>query len=199
MIDSYLNPCRYDHLATIHQLESTPSFRRCIGPRCESGQLHQGGSAQPIMTCIVCQFKTCYTHQVAWHTNISCEEYDAAQSRKQEENAASILVLEKTTKFCPGVSCGVRITKISGCDHMTCKSQKLHAYNPEILSTCLGRRCAHEFCWVCLSPYSAIRKSGNSAHRRHCPHHSKNLPRLGGTFPAREILFPPVAQPLIRR
>jgi hypothetical protein len=54
--------------------------------------------------------------------------------------------LKANAKLC---SCGKWIQKAEGCDHMTCV-------------------CGAEWCYVCGAPYGAIRKKGNSAHRRTC-------------------------------
>jgi hypothetical protein len=65
----------------------------------------------------------------------------AAEKRRVEE-AASIAVIEKITKKCPGKPgqpCGWNIEKVAGCDHMTCmlpsnSSIGVH-YHSELLET----------------------------------------------------------------
>jgi hypothetical protein len=44
---------------------------------CGSGQCHEGGDAQPIVICLHCGERSCFKHNVAWHENFSCDEYDA--------------------------------------------------------------------------------------------------------------------------
>lgn len=44
---------------------------------CGSGQLHITGKDQPIVTCLHCGHRSCFTHNLAWHENMSCEEYDS--------------------------------------------------------------------------------------------------------------------------
>lgn len=46
---------------------------------CGSGQLHETGREQPIVTCNNCDHRFCFVHGVAWHENFSCSEYDELQ------------------------------------------------------------------------------------------------------------------------
>jgi uncharacterized protein YfiM (DUF2279 family) len=43
---------------------------------CGSGQIHETGSEQPIVSCLHCSHRSCFVHNVAWHENLSCAEYD---------------------------------------------------------------------------------------------------------------------------
>ena len=38
-------------------LQEDPAFRWCTRSGCGSGQIHEGGSSFPIMTCCKCDFK----------------------------------------------------------------------------------------------------------------------------------------------
>ena len=79
---------------------------------------------EPVMTCHACNAKSCFTHDVPWHTNMTCDEFD--ESLKKGDNATRVYY-EQHTKSCP--ECKEAIEKNDGCDHMTC-------------------RCGHEFCWL---------------------------------------------------
>lgn len=46
---------------------------------CGSGQMHETGRDQPIVTCIQCQHRFCFVHGVTWHETLSCLEYDSLQ------------------------------------------------------------------------------------------------------------------------
>jgi hypothetical protein len=98
-----------------------PNFAMCLGPGCDSGQIHETGDAQPIMTCTICHFKTCFTHKMPWHQGQTCAEYDFLRKERMEQEAASENLIAKTTKKCPNPKCGHGIEKKGGCDHMTCK------------------------------------------------------------------------------
>ncbi len=39
--------------------------------------MHASGADQPIVTCRLCSARSCFHHKVAWHENLSCDEYDA--------------------------------------------------------------------------------------------------------------------------
>lgn len=73
------NRQRYESLSLRAVVANSPDFAWCRGPGCPGGQIHAGGVEQPIMTCIICNFRTCFFHQVAWHNRLTCEEYDAMQ------------------------------------------------------------------------------------------------------------------------
>ncbi len=79
------------------------------------------------MTCDACGEKSCYTHDVPWHRDLTCDEYEV--NRKGDDEATQDL-LARETKPCP--KCGVRIIKNGGCNHMTCKV----------------KACNYEFCWL---------------------------------------------------
>src|ERR1700712_1355798 len=98
-----------------------PNFTMCLGPSCELGQIHEGGDDQLIMTCTICRFKTCFTHKMPWHSEQTCNQYDEERKERMEQEAASAKLIAETAKICPNPACGHGITKIEGCDHMTCK------------------------------------------------------------------------------
>ncbi|KAE9380098.1 hypothetical protein N431DRAFT_314511, partial [Stipitochalara longipes BDJ] len=150
---------RYDQNALMSAFRTMPDFRNCLGPGCNSGQIHEGGDDEPIMTCTQCSFRTCFSHQVAWHAGQTCSEYDKVveQKNKKEEEELSIALIAGTTKKCPNPECGHGIEKKGGCDQMKCIV------------------CKHEFCYECLAPYIFIRREGNNAHRLSCKHHNNNI------------------------
>ncbi|MCJ1390157.1 hypothetical protein MMC18_003015 [Xylographa bjoerkii] len=138
-----------------------PTFRRCLRPNCQFGQVHERADAEPLMSCGDCGYKMCYVHQRPWHEGQTCSQYDYALSHREQwerENAASLALIESSFTACP--QCGIRIEKNKGCDHMTCT------------------HCRFEFCWQCLSPYEPIRQHGNTGHAASCRYHSANLPAM---------------------
>lgn len=160
---------RYSRLAALAVLSEMDDFHRCLAPGCESGQIHETGEDGPIFTCYVCGFKACTTHQVAWHEGETCKEYEYRTdgSLKRAEEVATEQTKQRTTKTCP--KCASPIEKNDGCDHMTCELIK-HPQTSLADSWTTGRRkgCGHEFCWLCLASYDAIRKGGNAKHERSC-------------------------------
>ena len=65
------------------------------------------------MTCNACGARSCYTHEIPWHEEMTCDAYEEA--RKAAEKATEDY-LQRGTKACP--KCGVHIEKNGGCDHM---------------------------------------------------------------------------------
>ncbi|KAM7203977.1 hypothetical protein V8F33_001948 [Rhypophila sp. PSN 637] len=83
---------RYQYLSARSAISASPNFIDCTAG-CEYGQVHDGGNAQPIVTCLLCQARSCFYHKSAWHENLSCEEFDEMQrdpinfrSRFEREN-----------------------------------------------------------------------------------------------------------------
>ncbi|XTI93253.1 hypothetical protein V2W45_1430445 [Cenococcum geophilum] len=154
---------RYETLVTRAILSANPNFRWCLNPECDSGQIHENNRDGPVFRCAECKTKICVFHERAWHKGETCKQFDyrVAAEKQRVEEAASIAVIEKITKKCPGKPgqpCGWNIEKVAGCDHMTCS------------------RCGGEFCYICLAFYEPIRKQGNSMHRSTCKYHSNNIP-----------------------
>ena len=138
----------------------------------------------------------CLVHNVAWHEGETCKEFDYRKSHANErhqkrQEKASNKAISRLTKKCPGRAgnCGWNIEKNGGCDHMTCLfpfldyvwtgSESPSKLWRSLLCLHIGAKCQHEFCWVCLAPYTSIRLRGNMAHKWSCKHHSW---RIGYVF-----------------
>ncbi|USP82741.1 hypothetical protein yc1106_10015 [Curvularia clavata] len=100
-------------------LEAHPYWLWCGLSSCKSGQVHLPNN--PKFECRSCERAHCIVHNVKWHKNETCEEYDRREDamRKAKEEEASRQTLKETTKLCPG--CGRSIEKVAGCDHMYCE------------------------------------------------------------------------------
>lgn len=120
---------RYERQSVLETFEGVPNFMMCVGPNCLSGQLHEGGADQPIMTCTTCKYKSCFTHKAPWHSGLSCAEYDTREAKKTREDAKTQRYLAKKTKICPNIKCGLNLDKYTGCDHVKCMY-------PDILDPC---------------------------------------------------------------
>ncbi|KAG8833864.1 hypothetical protein FRC18_002937 [Serendipita sp. 400] len=112
---------RYDML-TLRELmrQDQGLFVWCQNPTCYSGQLHSEGASQPIVTCLRCSQRTCFTHCVLWHEGKTCKQYDRSRpimdALNRSANRASIWW---NTRNCPG--CFQPIAKQGGCRHMRCR------------------------------------------------------------------------------
>jgi hypothetical protein len=60
----------------------------------------------PIMICAACKKKTCYTHDVPWHEDLTCAQYDVVRATTE---GATQDTLNRETKPCP--KCQIRIFK----------------------------------------------------------------------------------------
>jgi hypothetical protein len=86
---------RYETLTFRYAVSEADNFVWCTAG-CGYGQVHDGGPRSPIVTCLHCGQRSCFAHRVAWHENLTCEEYDALQadpdnfrSRFELENEAA--------------------------------------------------------------------------------------------------------------
>ncbi|KAE8453578.1 hypothetical protein EG329_010439 [Mollisiaceae sp. DMI_Dod_QoI] len=147
----------YDKKSLLAAFRTMPNFTMCLAPGCGSGQIHDSGDHEPIMTCKICNFKTCFTHKMPWHADQTCAEYDALRRERMEEEAASAAFIAQAAKICPNPQCGHGIIKNGGCNHMICK------------------QCNYQFCWLCLAPWTNIMRYGNTAHDEACKYHTRNI------------------------
>jgi hypothetical protein len=67
---------KYQQISLRATLAASPNFIWCTF-NCGHGQVHEGGSDQPIITCTQCKRRSCFQHREEWHESMSCEEYDA--------------------------------------------------------------------------------------------------------------------------
>ncbi|KAI1773098.1 hypothetical protein F4818DRAFT_443461 [Hypoxylon cercidicola] len=44
---------------------------------CETGQVHPSGDNLALVLCRRCNRHFCFRHRIAWHTDYTCDEYDA--------------------------------------------------------------------------------------------------------------------------
>ena len=156
---------RYDDLLLRTALSQIPDFQYCLSPKCTSGQIRDDKS--PRFDCVACGNMYCVHHQVPWHTGRTCEQYDHQHRKHRRAEVASGNEIHRTTRACPG--CSRRVSKISGCNHMTCKSplaavpkpQQQHntttaSHNTPTTNTPLGI-CGQQWCYGCLAPYDGHR------------------------------------------
>ena len=133
------------------------------------------------MICMECRGRTCITCDIIWHPSETCADIAARRAEAQRvEEAAASQYLTTNVKLCP--RCNVRGEKVSGCDHMTCKTCSCHCNVCLCLrvSLPLGPQCHYQYCWICLVDFDEIRRHGNTGHQSDCRYHSNNLPGVPG-------------------
>ncbi|KAK0731478.1 hypothetical protein B0H67DRAFT_474278 [Lasiosphaeris hirsuta] len=121
---------RYDTLSTRAALKDIPNFRWCLSTTCESGQIHDDKCTK--FKCAACDTRHCINHEVLWHKDETCEEYDRRNKQRKKDEKASETMIKKTSKKCP--ECKKDVHKFSGCNHITCV-------------------CGHEWCYICSAPF----------------------------------------------
>ncbi|KAK3320533.1 hypothetical protein B0T19DRAFT_444367 [Cercophora scortea] len=70
---------RYQTLSFRYAVSEAENFLWCTAG-CGYGQVHDGGIDQPIVSCMLCHQRSCFHHKVAWHNNLTCDEYDLLQA-----------------------------------------------------------------------------------------------------------------------
>ncbi|KAJ7755328.1 hypothetical protein DFH07DRAFT_743267 [Mycena maculata] len=104
----------------------------CPNPKCSAIVQTPEGTQDPQALCSSCQLLLCVPCRVAWHHDISCEQYQALppDERSPEDRLLLELAKAKDWRRCP--NCSSLVELISGCNHMTC-------------------RCGTHFCFKCGS------------------------------------------------
>ncbi|KAK4097684.1 hypothetical protein N658DRAFT_569186 [Parathielavia hyrcaniae] len=123
---------RYHELCLQRLMQEEENFVWCAAG-CGSGQIHEGGSDQPIVKCAGCGSKTCFSCKVPWHVDVTCAEWASFMAPTSDKTAkepprsaaeifneqakelrASTEIIHKTTKPCP--NCRWNIEKNGGCN-----------------------------------------------------------------------------------
>jgi hypothetical protein len=122
---------RYDTFHLRRAVErDLPNFRWCVDRHCSYGEEHPEDSG-PVIECSACGILACSHHNVPWHHDETCSEYDrritARQARAEYKSEKEI---KRVAKRCPG--CRRFINKNGGCNHMTCKS--IHCWTIDLES-----------------------------------------------------------------
>ncbi|KAK6523135.1 hypothetical protein TWF694_006030 [Orbilia ellipsospora] len=66
---------RYDSIITRTAVGTLDNFVWCSGTGCTAGQIHLDPS-NPIVVCVLCHAKTCFSHKAPWHEGLTCTEAD---------------------------------------------------------------------------------------------------------------------------
>lgn len=138
-------------MALASYLSGDETFFHCLAPTCKAGQLHPEGPLEPIFSCAVCKTRSCVACRTLWHDGRTCEEHqqdlkealdrDIAAKKAEEERKAQEIASEEAirvlSKVCPNGSCGARIEKNGGCDHMTVSAVYLSIPRETVNSSCV--------------------------------------------------------------
>lgn len=121
---------RYQQFLLQDALSKVGECRWCPNPGCGTAMI--GDPSIPLMRCPKpdCHFSFCFNCKEKWHTDLTCEQYQAWKKENQAGDARFVDWVAKNTKPC--AKCHVAIQKNGGCNHMTCAN------------------CRHQFCWLCM-------------------------------------------------
>lgn len=122
---------RYDNYLHTIALQNYPNFIRCANEVCSLGGIVDI-STTTYTVCSACKTKTCTTCKTLWHPDkthdenldivqAEAEERGRDAARKVQEEIESAREVDAISKACPATTCGARIEKVDGCDHMTCE------------------------------------------------------------------------------
>ncbi|EAN84316.1 putative E3 ubiquitin-protein ligase [Trypanosoma cruzi] len=130
-----------DYFISNRHMCCCPNEATCEGVICVKAIRESGLEVQ----CHVCKLKFCFNCLRAPHAPATCDMMQRWE-RMLQENEPSLALIKEMTKGCP--NCAVRVEKNMGCNHMTCV------------------RCHHEYCWVCLGPWSEHNAGYYSCNKR---------------------------------
>ena len=94
------------------KMADNKNYRECS--KCHSGTT-SGSADMPDITCENCFNTYCFIHGDS-HTNYTCENY-----LHEQNDLKSIDTIQRTTRPCPGKTCGYRIEKNGGCTSVKCR------------------------------------------------------------------------------
>ena len=144
--------------------EHTQHLKRCPTPGCEVIIQNRDRGSFPEVVCPGCTKRWCFSCREEPHRPANCEQVAAWNQKAGVTDLTALCVpaapwcrvspprahpphcrvpppsrtlfswIKANTKKCP--KCGNTINKDAGCQHMTCD------------------RCRHQFCWLCMRPYS---------------------------------------------
>eukprot|EP00670_Eutreptiella_braarudii_P010211 CAMPEP_0174311368 /NCGR_PEP_ID=MMETSP0810-20121108/3671_1 /TAXON_ID=73025 ORGANISM="Eutreptiella gymnastica-like, Strain CCMP1594" /NCGR_SAMPLE_ID=MMETSP0810 /ASSEMBLY_ACC=CAM_ASM_000659 /LENGTH=499 /DNA_ID=CAMNT_0015419593 /DNA_START=109 /DNA_END=1605 /DNA_ORIENTATION=- len=117
-------------------VEDNPYIRWCPSPHCNKA-IECKDIKRLFVQCL-CGHKFCFICLEEAHAPVKCEKLRLWR-KKEKGESENAKWLYANTKACP--ACESPIQKNDGCNHMVCS------------------KCKHDFCWVCLGPWS---KHGSS-------------------------------------
>uniref|UniRef100_A0A0E0QV12 RBR-type E3 ubiquitin transferase n=1 Tax=Oryza rufipogon TaxID=4529 RepID=A0A0E0QV12_ORYRU len=133
---------RYATFLLRSYVEEGTRIKWCPGPGCTLAiEFVGGGGGEEKQDDVECKHGHgfCFRCGEEAHRPVSCETVRAWTDKNAMESETASWVLANT-KHCP--KCRLPIEKNRGCMHMTCRPP-----------------CLHEFCWLCLGPWSDHRSS----------------------------------------
>ncbi|KAG0169308.1 hypothetical protein DFQ30_003745 [Apophysomyces sp. BC1015] len=138
LVDAETN-AKYRELINRTFVDDNDFLRWCPAPDCEYAvECHIPNTSLttvvPTTQC-ACDYRFCFGCGLPDHQPSICVLVKK-WLKKCEDDSETANWISAHTKECPNEKCHSTIEKNGGCNHMTC------------------RKCRHEFCWVCMGPWS---------------------------------------------
>jgi E3 ubiquitin-protein ligase RNF144 len=112
--------------------ENPDDYSCCPTPDCSYVFSYIKGTDLPEFTCPLCKYQYCLDCQCVMHKGMTCKEYQLTHTFTHQDAQFQKFVKGMKYKQCP--KCKYWISKVSGCDHMSC-------------------RCGMQFCYHCGNGY----------------------------------------------
>ena len=122
------------------QVSQNDALTTCPNPHC-SKPLYLLGSRNRlcnVLKCVYCKFEFCFQCSEKSHAPSTCSEVKR-WNLITDDQLMEQRIFGENCKKCP--NCHAIIEKNEGCNHMTCL------------------KCRHEFCWLCMQPWSTHPKT----------------------------------------
>ena len=99
-------------------IKQNPDYHECPNGACSTGYWLSEEDGL-VLNCTQCDMQYCVACKVTMHQAESCVVYQARMRSNPDELATQTYLKRARVKECP--QCGVRFTKVAGCDHIRCE------------------------------------------------------------------------------
>jgi hypothetical protein len=116
-------------------IDDKDNLKWCPAPNCEFAVSCKAKNLEQIVPTVVCHcgHRFCFGCSLKDHQPAICRIVKLWLKKCADDSETGNWI-SANTKECP--KCSSTIEKNGGCNHMSC------------------RKCGHEFCWVCMGPWS---------------------------------------------
>ena len=130
LIREFVASVAFDHLLSlafdVHIAHHPDAFHPCPTPDCN--QLYRPQRYTRRLCCPSCRLVICAMCGGDWHPGMNCEQARLAKKKDEQERLTEeYFRSQRVDKRCP--ACNMAISKIEGCNHMTCKCVELFKFH----------------------------------------------------------------------
>ncbi|KAL4421593.1 hypothetical protein ABPG75_010884 [Micractinium tetrahymenae] len=101
----------------------------CPNPKCSQLLVADDKRADTPIDCPHCEHKLCANCGVAWHADMTCQQYQAQPGalRSKDDQALLDFAQQAGMRRCP--ACGVMVERTEGCSYMSCRCGACFCYS----------------------------------------------------------------------